>query len=405
MPSVVLVGTLDTKGAEYAFVRDRLRESGVDVILVDTGVFEPQTQPDVSNEQVAEAGGAKLADLVARRDRGEAVATMGRGAGVILKQLHEQGRLQAAMALGGGGAASLASAAMTPLPLGVPKLIVSTVAAGEVSRYVGTRDFTLMYPVLDISGINHLSATILTNAAAAAAGMARAEPPQMAHRPMIGATMFGVTTPAVTAARDQLDKLGYEPLVFHANGAGGRCLEAMVEDGMLSGVLDLTTTELADEVVGGILSAGPDRLTAAGRHGLPQVVSVGALDMVNFGPMDTVPERFRERNLYAHNAQVTLMRTTPAECEQIGRLLAQKLNAAKGPVALFLPLRGVSMISVEGETFHDPDADAALFQAIRTTLEPHVELTELDLPINDAAFAEAMTDRLHELCRTHGVSV
>lgn len=405
MPTVVLVGTLDTKGQEYAFVRERLIETGVDVILVDTGVFEPRgAAPDISRDEVARAGGGGLAAMVERRDRGAAVTVMGRGAGVILRKLYDEGRLNAAMAIGGGGAASIASAAMTPLPIGVPKLIVSTVAAGNVSRYVGTKDFTLMFPVLDISGINSLSARILTNAAAAAAGMARALPPDIQQKPMLGATMFGVTTPAVTTARNLLDERGFETLVFHANGSGGRCLEAMIEDGLIAGVLDLTTTELADEVVGGILSAGPTRLQAAGKRGVPQVVSLGALDMVNFGPKETVPERFAGRLLYVHNPQVTLMRTTADECRKIGTLLAEKLNAATGPTTLFIPLRGVSMIAVEGEVFHDPEADAALFDAVRSALRPDVEVVELDLPINDPAFAEAMVDRLDAMCREQGVS-
>jgi uncharacterized protein (UPF0261 family) len=290
---------------------------------------------------------------------------------------------------------------MRGLPVGVPKLIVSTLASGDTRPYVGATDVTMTYSVVDIAGINAISARILTNAAGAIVGMAGAEPPPLAgDRPLVGATMFGVTTPAVTRARERLEELGYEVLVFHATGTGGRSLEALAADGQLAGVLDLTTTELADELVGGVLSAGPDRLEAAGRRGIPQVVSVGALDMVNFGPRATVPPRFEERLLHVHNPTVTLMRTTAEENAELGRRLARKLNAAAGPTVLFLPLRGVSAIDVDGQPFRDAEADAALFDALRAELDrERVEVHEVDADVNDEAFATAMADRLHELVR------
>jgi len=282
-------------------------------------------------------------------------------------------------------------------------LMVSTMASGDTRPYVGEVDIAMMYSVVDISGINAISERILANAAAAIAAMAQVEVPEHAEaRPLIGATMFGVTTPCVTRARERLEELGYEVLVFHATGSGGRSMEALARGGFFVGVLDSTTTELADELVGGVLSAGPERLDAAGELGLPQVVSLGALDMVNFGPLDTVPERFRSRNLYEHNPTVTLMRTTPDECLELGRTIGRKLSAARGPVALFVPLRGVSMIAVEGGPFHDPAADEALRAGLRETLSDAVEVHELDLDINDPAFAEAMADRLHELVREPG---
>jgi uncharacterized protein (UPF0261 family) len=286
---------------------------------------------------------------------------------------------------------------MRALPVGVPKLMVSTMASGDTRPYVGASDVTMTYSVVDISGINAVSARILANAAAAMAGMAAAEPPAAAGGgPLVGATMFGVTTPCVTTARERLEELGYEVLVFHATGTGGQSMEALMRSGFITASLDITTTELADDLVGGVLSAGPDRLEAAGELGIPQVVSVGALDMVNFGPIDTVPAQFRGRNLYKHNPTVTLMRTTAAECAELGNRIARKLNAARGPVTLFLPLRGVSLIDTEGQVFWDPEADRALFDALRETLDPGVDVRELDTDLNDPAFARAMADTLHE---------
>jgi uncharacterized protein (UPF0261 family) len=254
----------------------------------------------------------------------------------------------------------------------------------------------MMASVTDVAGINSISARILANAAAAMAGMVLAPAPELLDgRPLVGATMFGVTTPCVTRAREELEKRGYEVLVFHATGTGGRAMEALASGGQLSGVLDVTTTELCDDLVGGVLSAGPERLEAAGRFGVPQVVSLGALDMVNFGARETVPPKFEQRNLYVHNPSVTLMRTTPEECAELGRRIASKLAAATGPVSLFVPRRGVSMIDAEGQPFHDPEADAALFDALREGLEgSEVELVELDHNVNDEEFADAMVDRL-----------
>ncbi len=400
MATVVLAGTLDTKGIEYAFVRDRLREHGVDVILVDAGILgAPLAAPDVTREEVARAGGVQLADLVAAGDRGEAIEAMAGGLGVIARQLHEDGKLDAMLGLGGSGGSSLIAAAMRELPIGVPKLLVSTVAAGDARPYVGTVDLTMMHSVVDIAGINQISERILTNAAAAAAAMAKANAafqPAAQTKPMIGATMFGVTTPCLTTARERLEALGYEVLVFHATGAGGQSMERLMRDGYITGALDATTTELADDLVGGVFSAGPDRLEAAGELGIPQVVSLGALDMVNFGPSEMVPAKFSDRLLYKHNPTITLMRTTPEECAELGKRLAQKLNRARGPVTLFLPLQGISLIAVEGQVFHDPEADAALLNAIREHVAEHVEVREIDADINDPAFATAMADALHE---------
>jgi uncharacterized protein (UPF0261 family) len=398
MARVVLLGTLDTKGHEYAFLRHRLRELGVEVLVVDAGVNAPVgIEPDVSHDEVARAAGADVGALAAAGDRGAAVTAMAAGAEEILKELYADGKVAGVIALGGSGGSSIAARAMRALPVGVPKLLVSTVASGDTRPYVGAVDVTMMYSVVDISGVNSVSARIMANAAGAIAGMVGARVPILESKPLVGATMFGVTTPCVTRARARLEELGYEVLVFHATGAGGQSLEALVRDGFLVGVLDTTTTELADELVGGVLSAGPDRLEAAGAAGVPQVVSLGALDMVNFGPRETVPAQFEGRNLYVHNPTITLMRTTPDECAELGRTIGRKLSAATGPTVLFVPLKGVSMIAVEGQPFYDPAADDALLAGLQETLDSSVEVHELDTDINDPAFADAMADRLHEL--------
>jgi uncharacterized protein (UPF0261 family) len=398
MTSVALLGTLDTKGNEYAFLKERLIDLGIDTLVIDVGVAEPVgITPDVDRRTIAAAAGSDTDALAAARDRGAAVEAMARGAERVVSDLYSAGRFDGILAIGGSGGTAIAATAMQALPVGVPKLLVSTVASGDTRPYVGAVDVTMMYSVVDLAGINSISARILANAAAAIGGMASSPPvPVVGRKPLVGATMFGVTTPSVTRAREHLEGLGYEVLVFHATGTGGRSLEALARDGSLAGVLDITTTELADDLVGGVLSAGPSRLEAAGAAGIPQVVSLGALDMVNFGPPETIPPTFADRQLYVHNPTVTLMRTTAEECEELGRRVGAKLALARGPVALFVPLRGVSMIDSEGQPFHDPEADAALFRGVRETIADR-ELHELDMNINDERFAEAMARRLHEL--------
>jgi uncharacterized protein (UPF0261 family) len=407
MTTVVLVGTLDTKGAELAFVRDRLADAGCEVIVVDGGVMGTSSgpsgfAPDVTADDVARAGGEDRRALAAAGDRSTAMAAMRAGVTHVVLDLFRRGQLDGILALGGSGGASLASAAMQALPLGLPKLIVSTMAAGDTRPYVGESDIAMLYPVVDVAGLNRLSRRVLANAAAAIAGMASSTAAAGRgdeDRPLIGATMFGVTTPCVTAARERLEQLGYEVLVFHATGTGGRTLEGLVRSGFVQGVLDVTTTELADELVGGVLSAGPDRLTAAGALGVPQVVSLGALDMVNFGPRARVPQQFRERRLYEHNASVTLMRTSVDECRELGRILAAKLNAATGPTVVFIPRGGVSMIDVPGGAFHDPAADTALIDALLDDLDPRIEVIDRAVDINEPSFGPEMADRLDELVR------
>ena len=403
MATVVLLGTLDTKAAEYAFLRDRLHEEGCATLLVDAGVNGSSMAVAVTADQVAAAAGEDRGRLAAAHDRGPAMAAMTRGAVAVVRRLHDTGRLDALVGLGGSGGSSLVGAAARALPLGVPKVLVSTLASGDLAPYVGTTDLVVIPAIADVAGINHVTERAFGTAATVVAAMARAAgsfASRLPDRPVVAATMFGVTTPGVTAARRELEGRGYEVIVFHATGAGGRAMEALVRDGVVTGVLDITTTELADELVGGVFSAGPDRLTAAGELGLPQVVSLGALDIVNFGPLDTVPARFRERTVYRHTAEVTLMRTTPVECAELGRVLARKVNAARGPVAVFVPTAGLSSIGVPGGPFRDAVADAALVRELRAALRPDIEVVQVDSDVNDPAFARAMAVRLDELYRS-----
>jgi uncharacterized protein (UPF0261 family) len=399
--TVVLVGTLDTKGLEYAYLRDRLREHGVDVLVVDAGVLgESQTSADVCRDEVARAGGRDIEELRTARNRALALETMTRGASMVVERLHAEGKLDAIAGLGGTGGSTVVTAVMRRLPVGVPKLMVSTVASGDTRGYVAGSDVTMHYPVVDIAGINRITATMLANAAGAIGGMATAARPELDEaRPLLAASMFGITTPCVNKARELLEELGYEVVVFHQTGVGGQSLEELVRSGFVAGVLDVTTTELADEVAGGLWPAGANRLETAGRLGVPQVVSLGALDFVNVGPLAAVPERFRGRTFYEHTPEMAGMRTSAAEAAQVARRIAAKLNAAQGPTALFVPLRGTSLLATEGKVFHDVGADDALFSELRERVDRKtVELHELETDVNDPAFAMAMANRLHDFC-------
>jgi uncharacterized protein (UPF0261 family) len=399
--TILLPGTFDTKGDEYALVRDLIRARRHKALTMDLGVLgsSPFT-PDVSASDVARAAGTTIEALRAEGDRGRSVDAMTAGARALTRELLAKKRFTGVLGLGGGGGTTMITALMRELPVGVPKVMVSTMASGNTAPYVDVKDITMMYSVVDIAGLNPLSKRILSNAVGAITGMVAMRPPTAGKaRPILAATMFGVTTPCVTEARKRLESAGYDVLVFHATGSGGRAMEGLIDDGYIAGVLDVTTTEWADEVVGGMLSAGPDRLGAAARKGIPQVISVGAIDMVNFGGIETVPERFKGRRLHRHNATVTLMRTTPKECNEIGRRIADRLNAATGPVAVLVPLGGVSAIDAPGQPFYDPDADRALFASLREHLAPQVTLREIDAHINDPAFARALADTLLALLR------
>src|SRR5262245_16381641 len=393
--NVLLIATLDTKADECAYVRDLIQARGHRVMVLDAGVLrEPSFTPEVAAAVVAEAGGRTLAELRGQGDRGVALEVMARGAAVVAGRLAADGRIDGVIGLGGSCGTTIATAAMRELPVGMPKVMVSTVASGQVGPYVGVKDIAMLYSITDIAGLNRISRSILANAAGALSGMLEQTVPAGEDRPVIAATMFGVTTACVERVRKQLEQANYEVLVFHATGSGGRAMEGLIAGGFISGVADVTTTEWCDELVGGVLSAGPERLDAAARRGIPQVVSVGALDMVNFGPRNTVPDIFNDRHFHVHNPTVTLMRTTAAEIAQLGKIIAEKLNRATGPVTVLLPLRGVSALDREGQPFHDPAADAALFAALHEHAQSHVRLLELDLHINDPEFADAIASSL-----------
>ena len=395
---VVLIGALDTKADEYGFVRDRLLASGLPTTMIDCGVLDrPGCPADVERAAVAHAGGSELADLVLDHDRNAALGVMASGAAATVRRLHAAGRLSAVIVLGGSNAGFVMSRVATALPIGVPKVLVSTIVAGDTRPYVGTSDLIMMYPVVDIAGLNSISVPVLARAVDAIVGMLRGPrlPASLAAATSIGATMFGVTTACVSAVQDALDERGgIETQVFHATGTGGRTLEAMIGSGLFEAVADLTTTELADELLGGVCTAGPHRLEAAARAGVPQVVSAGAMDMANFGPRDSVPEQFADRLLYAHNPSVTLLRTSPAENADLGATLAAKLNRATGFVEVHLPSKGFSQISVAGGPFHDPEADAALIEAVRRDLRPSIPLHVHDLDINHPDFAAEIVQAL-----------
>ena len=407
IPTLALIGALDTKAADFAFLREAVHAGGCATLLIDFSVAaEPGLIPDIPTAQVAAAGGHDLAVLRAAGDRGASMLAMAEGAAALARRLFDEGRIQGVIGMGGSGATTVATAAMRALPFGVPKVMVSTLAAGDVSRFVGTSDIVMMHSVVDVSGINRLSRILYTRAAGAACGMALARIPPGQDKPLIAATMFGNTTRAVNRSRSVLEAAGYEVLVFHATGTGGRTMESLIDSGLVTGVLDMTTTEWADEICGGVLSAGPTRLGAAARHGVPQIVVPGCLDMCNFWARDTVPERYANRTFFQWADNVTLMRTTAEETAELGRIFAEKLNAATGPVEVYIPLRGWSEIDVLGKPFYLPGAIAAFSQALKVHLRSDIPVHELDTDINDPGFADAAARALLTLMEAvpHGHS-
>ncbi len=404
--TIVLLGTLDTKGREFAYVKESIEKQGFNTILIDAGVLgSPTIKPDIARDEVAIKAGTSIDYLIAKNDRGFAIDLMSKGASAIIQELHNNGKVDGIISLGGSGGTALATYAMRGLPAGVPKIMVSTMASGDTKPYVGVKDITMMYSIVDISGLNRLSSIILENAAGAICGMVKARTAKSndidygKRKTTVGATMFGVTTPCVDKVRSILEENDCEVLVFHATGTGGMAMESLIENGFIDAVADITTTEWCDELVGGVLSAGKTRLDAAAKAGIPQIVSVGALDMVNFGHINTIPNQFKTRNLYKHNDSVTLMRTTPEENRELGKVIAEKLNKAKGPVVLFLPLKGVSALDKDGMPFYDPEADAMLFKTLKENLKSHVEIREIDCHINDPEFAKAMANALLQLIK------
>jgi len=397
---VVITGSLDTKGREFAFLKELIEKEGLDTLVIDFGVMgEPAFAPDITRQEVAKAGGGDLAILASGEHKDEAMRIMAAGLAVVVRQLFDEGKLDGIIGMGGGGATSLSTTAMRILPVGVPKVMVSTLGGGDVSAYAGTRDITFMPSIVDVAGINRISRLIFTNAAGAIAGMVKMDKPiSNEEKPLIATSMFGNTTLAVEQARGIMEARGYEVLVFHATGIGGRTMESLISDGFISASLDITTTELADEVCGGVLSAGPERGKAASRAGIPAVLVPGCVDMANFWGMDTIPEKYRSRQLYQWNPNITLMRTNVEENKRIGEMITAAANTATAPVSILIPLKGVSQLDSPGGAFWDPLADRACFEAIKKNLKPGIPVIEMENNINDPEFAnmaaETMLDML-----------
>jgi uncharacterized protein (UPF0261 family) len=395
--TIAIAGALDTKGEEFKFLKDEIERRGHRTFVIDTGVVgEPAFKADISNEEIAKAGGTSIEALKAGDDRGVAIDTMARGIAEVIQIVHANGTIDGMISMGGSAGTAVGTSAMRVLPVGFPKVMVSTVAAGDTSNYVGIKDVVMMPSVVDVAGVNRISRQIFANAAGAIVGMVETGTLEAEDKPLITASMFGNTTEAVDRARAIMERHGYEVLVFHCTGAGGRTMEGLISEGLIEGVLDITTTEWADELAGGVLSAGPDRLDAAGKAGIPQVIVPGCLDMVNFWAPDTVPEKYQARQLHKWNPNITLMRTDVEENIHLGKIIAGKANAATGPVAIFLPLKGVSILDSPGNEYWWPEADQALFDAIKSNIRSDIPVIEMDCNINDPEFAEAVTGQLLE---------
>jgi uncharacterized protein (UPF0261 family) len=395
--TIAVIGALDTKGEDFAFAKAEIERRGHRAWVINTGVVgEPLFTPETSADEVAEAGGTGLEALRAQADRGTAVEVMSNGIAFIVKALHDEGKIDAVLGMGGSAGTVISTAAMRALPVGVPKVMVSTLAGGETGPYVGTKDVVMIPAVVDVAGVNRISARIYANAVGAVVGMVETAVPDIEEKPLIAASMFGNTTQLVDQCRAILAEHGYETLVFHATGTGGKTMENLIRDGYFAGVLDVTTTEWADELTGGVLSAGSERMDGAAQQALPQVIAPGCLDMANFWAPDTIPAKFNERKFYKWNPNVTLMRTTPEENAELGRILAEKANQSTAPAAFYLPLKGVSILDSPGGEFWWPEANEALFHAIKANVREDISVIELECNINDAAFAEAVTGRLLE---------
>ena len=394
--TVVIVGALDTKGEEFAFIRNLIEKEGLNTLVVDFGVMgEPLFEPQISRREVAQAGGGDLAQLASGEHKDQAMKVMAAGLAQIVRRLHEEGGLDGIIGMGGSGGTSIATTGMRVLPVGVPKVMVSTVGGGDVSAYTGSKDIVFIPSIVDVAGINRISRVIYANAAGAIAGMVKTElPPAKSEKPLVVASMFGNTTKCVDIARKVIEDAGYEVLVFHATGVGGKTMESLIQDGYIVASMDITTTELADEVCGGVFSAGPERCMAASRAGIPAVLVPGCVDMANFGGIETVPEKYHNRKLYEWNPNVTLLRTNVEENIRMGKMIAAAANAATASVAILLPLRGVSMLDSPGDKFWDPEADLACYRTIKDNVKPGIPVIEVDNNINDPEFAEKIAHTL-----------
>lgn len=399
--TVVIIGSLDTKGAEFAFIKELIEKEGLNTLVVNFGVMgEPVFKPDIPRGEVAAAGGGDLAIISSGDHKDLAMKTMAAGLAAVVRRLYDEGKLQGVIGMGGSGGTSVATAAMRTLPVGVPKVMVSTVGGGDVSAYAGTKDITFIPSIVDVAGINRISRKIFSNAAGAISGMVKRDLPEaVSEKPLVAASMFGNSTTCVDHARGILEQRGFEVLVFHATGTGGRTMESLIADRYIAASMDITTTELADHVCGGVFSAGPDRCMAASRAGIPAVLVPGCVDMANFWGIETVPQKYSERNLYEWNPNVTLLRTNVEENIRMGEMIAAAANAASAAVAVILPLKGVSMLDSPGNRFWDPEADRACFDAIRKNLKRGIKVIEMDNNINDPAFSEKVAETLLDMLK------
>lgn len=395
--SILLLGCFDTKGDVFSYLRECIIARGETVVTVNTGIFgTTQEFPvDYEADAVAAAAGQDIGNLRRDRDRGKAIDAMGRGAAQLVSQLYAKGKIKAVAGMGGGGGTYIALSAMQGIPFGVPKVCLTTLATKDLSRQIGDKDIMLIPSVVDVAGMNHILRQLVAQAAAAVCAMANVQTADNDVKTRsIAISMFGNTTPCVDKCTELLVDAGYEVLAFHATGVGGRTMESLIREGCFDAVLDITTTELADDLCGGICSAGPERLTAAAEMGIPQVVVPGCMDMVNFAHPDTIPHTFAGRHLYSWAPDVTLMRTDERENAILGERLARKVSKSPVPAAVVLPLRGISQIASEGGIFHNAAADKALFAAIRANVSANVSVTEADMHINDPAFAHLLVETL-----------
>jgi uncharacterized protein (UPF0261 family) len=402
MKKICMIGAFDTKGSEYAFVRECILARGHEVLTVNTAVLGSTDlfPVNVEADKVAEAGGTNLERLREKKDRGQAMKVMCAGAPAIVKSLHDQGKFDGIIGMGGTGGTAIVTAAMRALPIGIPKVCVSTAASGDVAAYVGTKDITMIPSIVDVAGINRVSRIIFSRAAGAICGMVEADVSESKEdRPVIAASMFGNTTECVNDCAKRLSAKGYEVLIFHATGTGGKIMENLVREGLVDAVLDITTTEWADTVCGGMFDAGTERLDAPGQRGIPHLIVPGCVDMANFGGLDTVPEKYTKakRTFYEWNPSVTLMRTNKEENERMGKVFAEKANAARGPVAFLIPLRGLSILDGDGQPFCDRMADEAMFGAIKSGLKKGVAVVEMDNNINDPEFSARAVEMMLDL--------
>lgn len=399
MKTIALIGTFDTKGEEYLYVKNKIEDLGVRTLTIHAGIFEATFSPDIDHDSVGVLGEESIAELQEKKDRGHAMEVMAKGLCALIPKLYEEGLFDAVLALGGTGGTSLVTPCMRLLPLGVPKIMVSTMASGDVSRYVGTSDILMMPSIVDVAGINRISSQVLTHAVHAIVGMVEHENTDIpVKKPLIAATMYGVTTPCIMRAKEYLEQEGYEVIIFHASGTGGKMMESLINSGIVDGVLDLTTTEWIDEIAGGIMAAGPERLDAAALNGIPQVVSVGAADMITFGERSSLPEKYKNRVVYMHNPAITVVKSNIEENIAFGIKVGEKLNQCKSNAALLLPIRGISMNDKAGSKYYGPKEDQTLFITLKKVINnPLVEIIDVDAHINEEVFAISAAKKLIEL--------